>query len=243
MFFPCRERTMEEAHKGRGDVRMSTNTCLADSVKRTHDGLVDGLAQARRVPMETAKVRRGSPSIDGLLAHASAHMHAVDEVLVPAARLAHATEAVRDYRRASRNLGVALAHTKAHEFGSTIEARVSWSDVWDELEQALAAERQSEEAMVAEMEAAELGSFQALTERLERAEKTAPSRPHPYLPHRGPMGHLTRRVMRRMDRWWDNAEGRYVPEPVHPHKALGLVGQYFTGTPHMQDESKSQLEE
>lgn len=216
---------------------MGANTCLAESVKRTHDGLVERLGQARRVPMDKATVRRGSPSIDGLLARTSAHMHAVDEVLVPAARLAHARDAVRDYRRACRRLGVSVAHAKAHEFGSTYETGVSWSVVWDELEQALAAERSAEEAMVTAMESADLGSFQALTDRLEHVELTAPSRPHPYLPHRGPMGHVMRRMMRGVDRWWDHVEGRYVPQVARPHRALGLVGQYFTGTPHMQDES------
>ena len=99
---------------------MSTDSCLAESVRRTHAGLAEGLERARRVPMETAKVTRGSPPIDGLLARTSAHLHAVDEVVVPAARLADAAgAAVRDYRQASRRLGVSVAHVKAHEFGST----------------------------------------------------------------------------------------------------------------------------
>lgn len=212
---------------------MSANTCLAESVKRTHDRLVERLDEARSVPMERMRVMRGNPPIDGLLATTSAHMHAVDQVLVPAARLARARAAVRDYRRASRRLGVAVGHTKAHEFGSTIEAGVSWPAVWDEMEGALAEERRTEEAMVEAMEAADLGSFQALTERLEKVETTAPSRPHPYLPHHGPAGRMMRRMMRPLDAWWDQAEGRYVPRVVKPHRALGLVGQYITGTPHM----------
>ncbi|HZP14214.1 MAG TPA: hypothetical protein VFA96_00210, partial [Nocardioides sp.] len=169
--------------------------------------------------MKETTVRRGSPSIDGLLSRTSAHMHAVDEVLVPAARFAHARDAVRDYRRASRRLGVSLAHAKAHEFGSSYERGVSWTVVWDELEQALAAERAAEEAMVTEMESADLGSFQQLTDRMAKFETTAPSRPHPYLPHRGPMGHVMRRMMRPVDRWWDQAEGRYVPTVTRPHRA------------------------
>lgn len=222
---------------------MSANTCLAESVKSTHDGLVERLEQARHVPMEKATVRRGSPSIDGLLSRTSAHMHAVDEVLVPAARLAHAGEAMRDYRRASRRLGVSVAHAKAHEFGSSYERGVPWTVVWDELGQALAAERAAEEAMVSEMESADLGSFQALTDQMAKFESTAPSRPHPYLPHRGPMGHMMRRVMSPIDRWWDHAEGRFVPEVVRPHRALGLIGQYVTGTPHMKDESKHEIDD
>lgn len=222
---------------------MSTSTCLAESVKRTHDGLMDRLVEARRVPMEMATVRRGSPPIDGLLARTSAHLHAVDEVLVPAARLAHARGAIRDYRHAARRLGVSVAHVKAHEFGSTYESGVSWSTVWHDLEDALAEERAAEEAMVSQMESADLGSFQALTDRLEKVEQDSPSRPHPYLPHGGPMGHVMRRMMRRVDRWWDHAEGRFVPERPHPHKALGLIGQYVTGTPHMQDETKHTIEE
>lgn len=222
---------------------MSANTCLAESVKRTHDRLIERLDEARSVPMERMRVQRGNPPIDGLLSATSAHMHAVDQVLVPAARLAHATDAVKDYRRASRRLGIAVAHTKAHEFGSTYEAGVSWSAVWSDLETALAEERRAEEAMVDRMADADLGSFEALTDRLEKVEATAPSRPHPYLPRRGPMGRAMRMTMRRLDRWWDHAEGRYVPEPVRPHRALGLIGQYVTGTPHMRDESAPDSED
>ena len=44
-------------------------------------------------------------------------------------------------------------------------------------------------------------------------------------------------MMRTRDRGWDQGEGRYVPQVARPHRALGLLGQYVTGTPHMRDES------
>ena len=81
-----------------------------------------------------------------------------------------------------------------------------------------------------------------LARRLWAAELAAPSRPHPYTPHTGPFGVVARRVMHTVDRFWDAAEGRMVPEPTpEPKKRPGLVAQYFLGDPRFDEEETKPL--
>jgi hypothetical protein len=78
---------------------------------------------------------------------------------------------------------------------------------------------------------------QALADRVYRAEVRAPTRAHPYLPHRGFLGHTARRVWAAADRFWDTAENREVPPPVRPHPKdhshESLLAQYLVGEPRM----------
>ena len=46
------------------------------------------------------------------------------------------------------------------------------------------------------------------------AETHGPTRPHPFSPHTGLFGLVARRVWALADRFWDNAEGRVIPEVV-----------------------------
>ena len=65
------------------------------------------------------------------------------------------------------------------------------------------------------------------------AETHGPTRPHPWLPHKGLLGLVARRVWARADRFWDAAEGRVIPEPVHPaaHRHDSLMAQYLVADP------------
>lgn len=212
---------------------MGTSDCLKMSIQRTHDGLVERLDAARSVVARPEETRRGCPPIDLLCVDASRHLHAVDQVLLPAAR------ADGEYRAAAHALGIAVTRVKAHEFGSIYEKGLKWTWVWDELGTALAAYRSQESAMVEWLS----GSLpderlEKLTERLERAELTEPTRPHPYLPHAGMAGRMARRVERVADSFWDAVEGRYVPEPPErpARKEPGLVWQYLLGDPRFDEE-------
>jgi hypothetical protein len=68
----------------------------------------------------------------------------------------------------------------------------------------------------------------------------APTRPHPWIPHQGVVGHLARAVARRIDTFWDSAEGRMVPEPVrhHDREHQGPLTQYLLADPHLPDEQE-----
>lgn len=213
---------------------MGTTDCLRMSIQRTHDGLAEQLDAARRVIARREETRRGSPPIDLFCVGASRHLHAVDQVLLPSAQVDG------DYRAAEHTLGVVLTHLKAHEFGSTYEKGFDWSQGWGEVEEALSGYRAQEDVMVDWLtDALPDERLELLTERLEQAELTEPTRPHPYLPHIGMAGRMARRVERVADSFWDAVEGRYVPEPERPvRKEPGLIQQYLLADPRFDDEEE-----
>jgi hypothetical protein len=54
------------------------------------------------------------------------------------------------------------------------------------------------------------------------------------------VGHLARAVARRIDTFWDSAEGRMVPEPVRHHDRdhQGPLTQYFLADPHLPEDQE-----
>ena len=74
---------------------------------------------------------------------------------------------------------------------------------------------------------------EGLARRVFDAETHGPTRPHPYSPHTGLLGLVARRIWALADRFWDNAEGRVIPEVVHPshHQHDSLVAQYLMADP------------
>lgn len=219
---------------------MGTSTCLENAIAHTHDGLVERLAAARTVKLSPEQSRRGCPPIDLFLSAASRHLHAVDEVLVPAARnrCPGGRHLVHDYVASLKGLEVALAHAKAHEYGSSWEAGYVWDDVWDEVDAGMADHRRHEELLGLDLtRALDDPALEKLTGRLETVEEHAPSRPHPYLPHTGAGGWASRRLMRAVDGFWDAVEGRYTTEPPRPpHKRPGLIGQYLMADPRFDED-------
>ena len=223
---------------------MSTPEVLRSSVRHTHQLLAERLDRARDMASSRSRPREGYERIDIFLAAASKHLHAVDAVLLPAAgrHLADGSQLVHDYLHAERELELVLAHVKAREYGSTYEAGYSWADVWSDVEQAVAAHRHREMELVdALSEALDGPELDALAEGLHAAEATAPTRPHPYVPHTGVPGKMARKVMHAADAFWDATEGRMVPEPARPpRKPPGLLAQYILGDPRFDEEKPAQ---
>ncbi|MFT4083135.1 MAG: hypothetical protein QM638_11170, partial [Nocardioides sp.] len=73
--------------------------------------------------------------------------------------------------------------------------------------------------------------LEELAGRMERAESSGPTRPHPYLPHTGAQGAVTRRAMRVFDSFWDAVEGRFVTRGERRHHDSGLLWQYLLADP------------
>lgn len=214
---------------------MGSTECLKESVQRTYDGLAERLDAACHVTASPDHSRRGCPPIDMLCASVSQHLHAVDEVLLPSLPAHHDAHA---YRAAEHQMSIVLSHVKAHEFGSSYETGFAWSRVWDDVLEAMAALRREEETIVLRLGDV-LGDdeLHKVTEKMQSKEPREPTRPHPYLPHKGPGGRMARRVMRVVDGFWDTTEGRYVPVPEHPvRKPPGRVSQYFMGNPRFDTE-------
>lgn len=222
---------------------MDTNTGLHAVIRQRYDAFADALDEVRRrfrpggADLDEPRHTRGM--VDRLLADISQHVNAANAVLVPAAKrhVAHDHEVVHAYLDAAKHLEVVLAHVKAHAYGSTFELKFTWAEAWDELEEALGAQRAAEEELarqladaVAEEDAVELA------ERLRGDEAREPTRPHPYAPHTGVRGSLARRVMRRVDSFWDTAEGRMVRRERKPRKRPGLIGRYIMASPEIDED-------
>ena len=220
---------------------MGTTAVLRDSIQQTQDRLSAGLEQARVMAVSRDRPRDGYERIDGFLSTASKHLHAVDAVLLRPARRAvpDGRALVHDYLHSSRGLEVELSHVKAHEYGSVYETSFAWPEVWAGVETALADHREHEEQLTERLcESLDDHDLEVLAQRLYAAELAAPSRPHPFAPHTGLLGLVTRKVMHVVDGFWDATEGRMVPEPEPPpKKPLGLFGQYLMGDPQFDEDA------
>jgi hypothetical protein len=220
---------------------MNTADVLRRSVEHTHQNLAARLEGARTTSPTLAQPRKPYEDIDTFLAMASKHLGAVDAVLLPEVRK-HVPEGahhlVHDYVHAEKELEIALAHVKARAYGSTYEAGHAWQEVWSDVDATLAGHRGAELALAGALtDALPPGELDDVTERLQNAESSAPTRPHPYAPHTGMAGSVSRKVMHAVDAFWDTAEGRMAPEPEPPRrKKPGLLGQYLLADPRFDEE-------
>jgi len=190
---------------------MATTTVLQDELRHKHDELAGRLAHARSIIARPEQTRRGCPPIDQFNAGTSRHLHAVDEALLPAVS-AHCEDGARlvhEYLLAPRRLEVLLFHVKAHEYGSTWETTHEWPTLWGEVEEALIDQEEREDELVSRLaEEASDDVLLLVAERITAAERRAPTRPHPHLPHTGPLGSMARMVSSKLDSVWDEVEGR-----------------------------------
>ena len=209
---------------------------LADTVTQTYAVLHARMRSAEASRPTRDRPRAALSAADPFLASTSRHVAAANAVLATAARrhLGQGQQRAHDLAQQSKRLEIALAELKAKLYGSTWVVRRSWTGIWDEVERELAGLRTVELALAQDLAAA-LDDEQRseLADRLYRTERRVPTRPHPYLPHRGLAGRLARRVALQVDRFWDTAEGRMVPEPVRPHRGReGRIAQYLLADPH-----------
>lgn len=214
---------------------------LTSSITQTHHVLSERLRRAARSAPTPERPRARFPATDTFLASTSRHVAAVNAVLVPAVRRLGPAghEAAHDLVARSKRLEAAMAQAKARLYGSTYAVRRSWASVWTDVEDRFDRFREAEEVAVSCLrDAADRGALDALGERLYRAELDAPTRPHPYLPHRGLPGRFARGVAHGVDRFWDTAEGRMIPEPVrvHDHSRDGRLTQYLLAQSRLPEE-------
>ena len=219
---------------------MSNVDVLRHSIAHTHENLENRLQRARAMAHAPDQPRQALEVLDGFLAMASRHLGAVDAVLVPAVhtQVEDSDQLVHDYVHAERELELALAHVKARAYGSAYDADRSWTSVWTDVATSLASHRGSEtalaEALTASMNTEQLDD---LTERMQGAEASAPTRPHPYAPHTGVAGQVSRRVMHAVDAFWDATEGRMVPAKEWRDRGKpGRFTQYFLADPHFDED-------
>jgi hypothetical protein len=211
---------------------------LAHDLDSIHHDLGHRLALASSARPDVGHPRDHYAAIDTFLAIASRHNAAMVDAIAPLVRhLPGGHDLAHEYLAASRGYEEALNQVKARLYGSTFAVGRPWPEIWaevrHELETVCALERRLAEALLDEDDGTEdLGT------RLHHAELASPTRPHPWIPHQGVVGHLARVVARRVDRFWDAAEGRMVPEPVRHHDRThqGKLTQYLLADPHLDEE-------
>lgn len=217
---------------------------LVPGMRSSHKTLRERLdrAASARPSTDPTRPRDQYPAIDTFLATASRHLGAMTEVVVPAVRShvpdgpARARELVEETRRCE----VALNQVKGKLYGSTYAVQQPWSAIWSEVRREVGTTCRLEGEAVADLAAHSREGDPDWGEQIYHAELRVPTRPHPYLPHQGLSGRVARAVARRVDRFWDTAEGRMMPEPVHHHdrSADGKLVQYLLADPHLPDEEQ-----
>ena len=212
---------------------------LAHDLESIHHDLrqrLDVAAGARPV--------RGHPrdhyaAIDTFLAAASRHSSAMVDAIAPLVQhLPGGHDLAHEFLAASRTYEESLAQVKAKLYGSTFAVARPWPSIWHDVRRELEAVTALEQRLADTLLAAEPDDPEDLGTRLHHAELVSPTRPHPWIPHQGVVGHLARAVARQVDRFWDTAEGRMVPEPVRHHDRTrqGPLTQYLLADPHLDEE-------
>jgi len=202
---------------------------LDTTIDATQDVLRERLKKAQAAHAGAHGAREDYPQIDTFMASTSRHLAGFSAALLPYARRSKREEA-QEFVAESRRLELALCQAKAKLYGEAHAIHLTWQQVWTdvvhEFETTMMLETRLVRHLVDTMEPATMDD---LALRLYHAELHAPTRPHPHLPHDGMRGRVARRMATTVDRFWDNAQGRVIPEPRHPHDHShdGLMTHYL----------------
>jgi hypothetical protein len=219
---------------------MTAVITLAHDLESIHHDLAHRLALAADARPDARHPRDHYTAIDTFLAAASRHNAAMVDAIAPLVRhLPGGHDLAHDFLAASRSYEESLGQVKAKLYGSTFAVGRPWPSIWRDVRHELDLVRDLEQRLAAALLAAEPDDRRDLGMLLHHAELASPTRPHPWIPHQGVVGHLARAVARRVDRFWDAAEGRMVPEPVrhHDREHQGPLTQYLLADPHLEEES------
>ena len=220
---------------------------LVRGTRATLDTLLARLDQAAEAVTvhDGDRARDQYPPIDTFLASTSRHLGAVSSVVVSAARthLDDGPERAREFVDQARRLEMALNQVKAKLYGSSYAVRRTWGSIWDDVRHEFEATSRLEVSLVQDLAAHVRAKDPDWGEELYHAELHAPTRPHPFIPHQGARGKVARAVALRVDRFWDAAEGRMVPEPVRHHERSedGPITQYLLADPHLPEDEAGAL--
>lgn len=212
---------------------------LLSDAHTTHQLIEERLARAvaARPSSDPRRPRDEYPAIDTFLATISRHLAATTTVLVPQARrrLPDGGQRAKEYGTCSRRLSRELGEVKAKLYGSVYAGSLSWTRLWEAVEREYRVLVDVERRLIEDLE--EHLDDPEFVLRLHRAELKAPTRPHPYIPQQGFAGSVARALARRVDGFWDTAEGRMMPEPVHQRDRArqGRMTQYLLADPHLED--------
>lgn len=187
-------------------VSMSLTESAAASASRLRE-----LRLARDATSTSREIRERQLGVDNFLADSSRHVMTLQAILVGAARRGLGDPPSRELATACHRLQVAMRAMHARRWGSSQLMRIPWGDIRREVDDCLDLLLTVEESVAAQLQARlTVGEVSRICLRLAEFELRAPTRPHPYLPHRGPGGRLLQRAISRSDAFWDGVQGRVV---------------------------------
>ena len=215
---------------------MAHGDSLALTIEATQRSLQERLGEALLPHSDPHRPRDSHAAIDTFMAATSRHLAAVEAVIVPAVHheVPDGASLTHEYLHAARALEHTLALLKGRLYGEAHAVHLAWPDLWERAQARLEEHNRLERRLVEGLlEHGEPSELDGMARRLFDAEIRGPTRPHPLLPHTGILGLMARRVWALADRFWDSAEGRVIPEPVHPahHKHDSLMAQYLVADP------------
>jgi hypothetical protein len=215
---------------------MAHGDSLARTVEATQRSLEARLEEALAPHRDPRRPRDGYAATDTFTAATSRHLAAVEAVMLdPVSRsVPEGANLCHEYLHAARELEHTLALIKGRLYGQAHAVHLAWPELWATAGARLDEHNRIERQMVGELiKHGDPAEVEGLARRLFDAETHGPTRPHPVTPHTGLLGVLARRIWSLADHFWDRAEGRVIPEVVHPssHQHDSLVGQYLVADP------------
>jgi hypothetical protein len=218
---------------------MTHGDSLLLTIEATQRSLEERLHEAV-APHDPSRPRDTHATTDAFLAATSRHLAAAEAVLLDPVRRAvpDGESLVHDYLELVRRLEHTLAVLKARLYGEAHAVHLDWAQLWRRAADELAEHNRVETTLVeALVRHGDPDLVDGLARRVFDAETQAPTRPHPMLPHLGPLGRVARRLWSVADRFWDAAEGRVIPDPVRPqpHTHDSLLAQYLVADPKFDD--------
>jgi hypothetical protein len=215
---------------------MTHGDSLAMAVDATQRALEQWLRAAMAPHRDPHRPRDHYQATDTFVASASRHLAATEAVLIPQVRrtVPDGGKLRHDYLVAARRLEHALVRIKGKLYGEAHLIHLTWPSLWADARERLAEHNRLETSVVEELlRHGDPATVGGLARRMFRVESNGPTRPHPRTPHTGLLGSASRRMWALADRFWDAAEGRVIPEPVHPraHRHDSLIAQYLVADP------------
>jgi hypothetical protein len=218
---------------------------LRAAVLGSHD-LMSEMLEAAATPRACGtEPRRARQLADTFLVTACRHLAAVDDALLPVVRrrLEGGRQMVTAYVLHTRQVERTLRSVKACLYGDANASKLKCSDLWQRLRRLLAEHDVQERAIVEQLtETLSEREMNHLAAKFQRIEQRSPTRPHPFSPHAGFAGRVSKRVWSVVDGFFDQAEGRVIPyQAPRPHPSSdSLLTGYVLGTPRFADPRRSE---
>ncbi len=207
-------------------------TSLERVVLDAHAQIHAQLDAAQTLSARVDDPRRATRECDRLVALLSQHLAAVEDVVYSSARrrVPDGKHRVAEEAHVSRELERYVHELLGSFYGDGQARGIDRRDIWAELRALLDEHEAGESRLLADLTIAR-DDEASLVAAFESAVERAPTRPHPFIRHSGPLARWEHRVAAVADRALDEMDNRAVPrkhrEPADP---TTLWARYLLGS-------------